>query len=202
MLGTTAHRHIVVPGVAGLHHVVHPVVGTLILVFCDMVAISTAEAIELGNIVGIGRTEGSGIAPLMEHMTVGIPDFEVLRILANLIIHVVFHGRRTFLGSLGGDQNNTISTTGSIDSGRGSILQHIDALNVVGRDIVDRRYLDTVDHIERFIALCDRTTTTNADRHGGSGTTVLRDDVHTGQLTLQGLSDVRNGIGGEFVTRD
>ena len=135
-------------------------------------------------------------------MAVGIPDVEVVRVLADLIVHIVLHGRSAFLGSLGGDQDDTIGTTGTIDGGRGSILQYIDALDVVGRDVVNTRHLYAIHHIQRLIALGDGSASTDTDGHGGTGTTVLRDDIHTGQLSLQGFCDVADGIGSEFVTGD
>ena len=179
VLCTAADAYVVVPGVARIHHVVHPVVRTLVLVFGQMIAVVAAQSIELCYVVGVGGTIGCGIAPLMEHVVVSVHDVQLAWSSLHLIIHIIFYGSLTFLGSLGGDKDYTVCTTGTIDSSRGSIFQHVDALDIVGRDIIDARYLNTVYHIERFVRLSDRTATTNADRHCGTWATVLRNNVYT-----------------------
>ena len=41
----------------------------------------------------------------------------------------------TSLTTLGGDDDNTISTLSTIDGGRGSVLQDVHRFDVVGRDV-------------------------------------------------------------------
>ena len=90
-----------------------------------------------------------------------------------LIINTILHHGLAFLGTLGGDEDYTVGTTGTIDGGRSRILQDVDALDVVGRNIVNRRNLYTIDDEKRIVALGNGATTTHADGHRCTRTTVL-----------------------------
>ena len=71
----------------------------------------------------------------------------------------------TLRTALGCNDDNTISTTGTIDSCRRSILQYVDALNFAWSDVADRAYRETVNDVEWRVVLRKRTTTTHANLH-------------------------------------
>ena len=110
----------------------------------------------------------------MEHVVVGVLHVGSVRRLLDLVVHVVLHlGLAVTLRTLRGNQDNTVSTAGTVDGCRSSILQHVNALNVVGRNIVDVAYLHTIHDIQRVVRLGDRTTTTDTNLSGTARTTVL-----------------------------
>ena len=103
-------------------------------------------------------------------------------------IGIVVHSHLTSLTTLGGDEHDTIGTTATVDGGRGSVLQHVDALDVAGRNIGDAADGETVYYIKRCVVAGDRTTTTHADDDLGVGVALRHGDAHTSQLTLHGLN--------------
>ena len=67
--------------------------------------------------------------------------------------------------ALGCNDDNTIGTTGTIDGCRGSILQHVDALDFARSDVADRAYRETVNDVEWRVVLRKGTATTHANLH-------------------------------------
>ena len=105
---------------------------------------------------------------------------------------------------LGGNQKYTIGAGRTINSGRSSIFQYFDAFNIVGREVqhsgivvvVGRREVETVvdigrigyavNHNQRIGTGIQRGGTTNTDRTAGTWV-ATRQNIHTGQTTLQGF---------------
>ena len=52
-------------------------------------------------------------------------------------IHVVFYVYLSLFGILGGNQDNTVGTAGTVDGCRGCILEHVDAFDIVGWDVIN-----------------------------------------------------------------
>ena len=103
----------------------------------------------------------------------------------------IVQGHLAFLTSLGGYENHTVGTTCTIDSGSRSILQYLDALDVLRVDIIDTTVLDdhTIHYIERITFGTDRALTTDGD--ATYCTRALRiGDIHTGSLTLHTLQGI------------
>ena len=173
LVGTTTDAQVVVPGVGGTHQILHIVVGRYILVVVQVVAVGRTEAIVLCNVTAIAGTIKGQIRPGVIDVLVSALGFDEFGIPLCLIINTILHHGLAFLGTLGGDEDYTVGTTGTIDSGRSRILQDVDALDVVGRDVINRRNLYTIDDEERFVALGDGATTTHADSHRCTWTTVL-----------------------------
>ena len=96
------------------------------------------------------------------------------------------------LAALGGDKDNTVGTTGTIDSGRRGILKHSDILDIICRDIVDIVCRETVDYVKRRVVASDRTATTYTDEHFCIGRTVGGSNTHTRHLTRESLTHVGN----------
>ena len=53
------------------------------------------------------------------------------------------------LSALGGDDNHTVGTAGTVDSGSGTILEHVHRGDFIRRDIVDVAYRHSVHNVER-----------------------------------------------------
>ena len=103
-------------------------------------------------------------------------------------------GHLIILGSgiFGSDDDNAVSTLGTVDSGSRSILQDVHRSDVARRDIRDTRYRHTIDDIQRVVALGQRCTTADTNLDIGIRTTFRRRYRHTGQLTLQRLGSRGN----------
>ena len=103
----------------------------------------------------------------------------------------IVQGHLTFLTLLGSNEHNTVGTTGTIDSGSRSILQYLDALDILRVDILDTTVLDnhTVYYIERSTAGTDGTLTTDGDTTHCTRTLGVG-DIHTGSLTLHTLQGI------------
>ena len=202
LLATTRNRHIVVPRAGRLHDVLHVVVSLHTLVIVVVVAILRAEAVVLCNTLLILRTVCLSIGPDVVDVVLSIETLDQLGQVLDLVVTVVANRcGLLLLTTLRRNEDNTVSTASTVDSRRSSVLQYIQRLDVVGRDVRNVVYLDTINDEERVVRLRDRTATTNADRHRSTRTTVLRGDLYTRQLTLQGLGDVRNGVSHQLLTR-
>ncbi len=68
-------------------------------------------------------------------------------------------------GARGANGVIIISTTGTIDGCRRSILQYVDALNLARSDVADRAYWETVYDVERRVVLRKGTATTHPNLH-------------------------------------
>ena len=199
---TTAERQVMVPSRSRLHDIVGIVVNGHVLVLIEVVAILRTQTIVGSHVVGVGLTISRSIAPGRINHVVGVHTILYIGQRAQLIVHVVVHLQTlVLLTTLGRDKDNTVSTARTIDSRRSSILQYVHRLDVVGRDIRDIAHLDTIHDEERLVRLRNRTATTHANRHRTARTTVLRGYLHTGELALKCLGDVRYGVGSELLTR-
>ena len=115
--------------------------------------------------------------------------------------------------ALGGDLNDTVGALRTPDGGSSSILQHGNVGNIVDADGQQRReglFVGTlkvdvgsivledfiVDHNQRLGATVQRRHTTQAHRRTGTEVTRVRDDIETGNTTLQGF--VGRGEGHTF----
>ena len=83
------------------------------------------------------------------HVLLGIQRGRTLGGVAPSDISVVRSLNLTNLSLLGGHQNHTVGSTGTIDGSRGGVLQHVDALDVSGvqtvQTVVGCSCRDTVD---------------------------------------------------------
>ena len=87
----------------------------------------------------------------------------IARNLVNTKVTGVVHLQRlVFLTILGSDNNDTIRSTGTIDGTRRSILQNLDGLDIIRREVTDSgTHWHTIDDIKRSCAT-ERTDTTNS----------------------------------------
>ena len=90
---------------------------------------------------------------------------ELLGEVLETYVGIVAHGWLTVLTVLGGDQDNTVGTVRTVDSGSRGVLQDFHRLDIVGVDIVQRttalRDGDTVNDDVRTSSGIDRVASTN-----------------------------------------
>ena len=92
---------------------------------------------------------------------------------------------------LGGNHDNAVGTSRTVDSGSGGILQDFDALDVGGvHEVGIVAYLHSIYNIKRRSIAIDGADTTDADCSLSVRRTVLHRNLHTGGSTLKGLTDV------------
>ena len=108
----------------------------------------------------------------------------------------------SFLTTLCRNDNNTIGTTRTIDSGWRSVLQYVDALYVVRSDVANRRYRETVYNIKRWVVLWKRTSSTHTDLDLCVRWTFCCGYCHTSHLTLNSLWSRRNRNVGKVLCRN
>ena len=132
-------------------------------------------------------------------------------------------GLGTFLTALGRDNDNTVRGPGSVDGGRGGVLQDVDRLDIVrvqtrdgvtdevdvveGVDLggveLDRVLVgDTVDNPQRLTASHERAGTTDTDLGGRTRGHGRGRDLQTGDLTFQHLVDAQGTDALEFAAVD
>ena len=92
---------------------------------------------------------------------------------------------------MGRDHDHTVRATGTVD-GRGSrILEHVDALDVVGGDVGQGTgERDAVEDDERVVGGVQGTLTADTDAHGLARTGGGLGELDTGDTALQGVGDV------------
>ena len=173
----------------------------LLLVVCTfetLVALQVAETANIGAIaVVLGVADRSGlILILKERILIGRHHLHELR--GGLPTPAGVEGHLGLLAvgafaALCRHDDNAVSTLGTVDSGRRGVLQHVDGLDFRGSNVADVAYLEAVDNVQRRVVLRQRATTTHADGRLRIGSTVGHRDVHTRQLTLQGLRHVAHG---------
>ena len=156
--------------------------GLTLGIVCPVVSISQAIGIGVKTIVHI---------TLPHHLSelLGIEHLHLVGIGLNGQAGIKVDSHLALLASLGGNDDYTIGSTASVDTGRCGILQHLDALDVVTVQFVHTGLCGhTVDDVERVVVV-QRTDTTNSDCRTTRGRTVGR-DVHARHTTLHGLDGV------------
>ena len=156
--------------------------GLTLGIVCPVVSISQAIGIGVKTIVHI---------TLPHHLSelLGIEHLHLVGIGLNGQASIKVDSHLALLASLGGNDDYTIGSTASVDTGRCGILQHLDALDVVTVQFVHTGLCGhTVDDVERVVVV-QRTDTTNSDCRTTRGRTVGR-DVHARHTTLHGLDGV------------
>ena len=107
------------------------------------------------------------------------------------VVEVEAHRCSASLTTLGGDDDDTIGTTGTIDSGRRCILQYLHRLNVGWVDVEGRTVCHTIHENQRIIGSQHRTGTTKIDAHSRTRLTTALLQVHARNLCLHRLHRIR-----------
>ena len=184
MRATTAEGYIVVLADTGLEHFVKPVcVGCIHKV---ILAILTHLISTRDRSVGVGASSTKILAIL-----VGIHHvIYIARNLVNTKVTGIVHLQRlVFLTILGCDDNDTIGSTGTVDGTCRSILQNLDGLDIIWREVTDSgTHWHTVDDIERSRATEGADTTDTYARV--STRLTVGCNLHTSHLTFEHGRDV------------
>ena len=104
---------------------------------------------------------------------------------------------------LGGHEDDTVGAAGTVDGGRGGVLQDLDGLDILRVEVLDRaaHHRNAVHDIERRGGSGEGALT--ADIHGTDFTrAVVGADIHTGGAALQGFEDVVGRTLGQFFGTD
>ena len=104
-----------------------------------------------------------------------------------------------FLALFGGDQHDTVRSTGTVDGGRGGVLQNVDGFDIVGVQGIDVTAGHAVDDVER-LGVTDSADTTDIDFVSTSRLTGALGDGDTRALALEGGDRGGRAEFGEFVT--
>ena len=175
---TTAQVHTMVLADTGLEGLTQPVGISAVL---EMIVTVSTLGITTGNgDTGILSSDAKIAAVLL-------CISQVVDILLNLVntevTLIVYLQRLLLLTTLGRDDHHTVSSTRTVDSTCRSILQHLDGLDIVWREVADRgSHGHTVDHIQRS-GTAETTNTTDTNHWVGAGLTV-RGDLYTSHLTF------------------
>ena len=181
---TTAEGYVVILADTSLEHFVKPIcIGSILEV---ILAILTHLVTTRQRSIGI-RTSLTQIVAIL----VGV--HHVIYITRNLVntevTRVVHLQRLVFLTILGSDDNDTISCTRTIDGTRRSILQDLNGLNIIRREITDSgTHWHTINDIKRSSAT-ERTDTTDTYAWVGTWLTIGC-NLYTSYLTFEHGRDV------------
>ena len=149
-------------------------------------------AVGIDQIVGVGVKGSHAVLyatlVLQNGVVGGTGDVAMLPRALPAVREVVVDGSLAQLTLLGGHENDAIGSTGTVDGSRGSVLQHLDALDVGGiyalHAVLVGRH--AVDDIQGF-GTVDGSDTADADHRFGTRLTRGRRHLHTGGHALQGV---------------
>ena len=123
----------------------------------------------------------------------GTHNLHLVRVYRNAQRAVVRHAGFVATALLGGDDNNTIRCTRTIDCSSRSIFQYGERLDIVGVNQRQRVghtrtgvacYGHTVDNNQRIVRCVQRSSTTDTDGRARVGAAIAGDDLQTGDFTL------------------
>ena len=202
LLTTTGDGQVVILVPASLQHFLHPVgIVVPVLKLCPRAVVVDLVDVRRGR----GALRGI-VVHLLEHhgVVVTVQQVVALRLPAGLNAQRVVHAGSTAGTTLGTDLNDTVGTTRTPDGRSGSILQHLDILDVGGVHGEQRGVGLLVGILEVEVSigvvedvsvdddqwLCgavDGSDTTQTHRRTGTQVTGVGHDVETCDLSLQGL---------------
>ena len=134
------------------------------------------------------------------HELVGIHHFWHACQLLDAIISVIRDGSLLCLvctlASLGGNHDDTGRSTGTIDGGRRSIFQYVDAVDIVRVEEVHVVANHTIDNIQWLCLLVDGSLSTNLNIEACTCTATRLGDVDTRNRTLQRLCKIGSTTSG------
>ena len=101
--------------------------------------------------------------------------------------------RHACLALLGVDDDNAVGCAATVDGCRGGILENLDVVDIVRRQIVDVSYRYTVNHIERTVAAVERCRSAYTDGWRRPWLAIGLTNMQTGSLSLHALQGVDDG---------
>ena len=162
------------------------------------------DAVVKGGIQDAGPVNG-GLAHVEVHLVLdvhvllGIQEFGHLLDVLYTIETVVSDRHIAGLALLGGNEDNTVGTTGTVNGAGCGVLEDVDALDVGGVQGADAAAGHAVDDVEGFIGT-DGTHTADVHIVTRAGLAGFAHDAHTGGGGLHGAQGVGGVQFGEVVT--
>ena len=116
----------------------------------------------------------------------------------------IIQGEAALAALLRGDQHDTVTTLGAVNSRRGSILEDVDGLNVLGVQHIQADAVGNhaVDDDQRVGTGINRVGTADLDGTRGTRTQVRRGNDDTRSLALQGFDRVVDRVGSQLSSTD
>ncbi len=123
------------------------------------------------------------------HILLGVQELGHLLHVLDAVEAVIGDADPAGLALLGGDEDDTVRTTRTVDGAGGGVLQDVDALDIRGVEGVDAAAGHAVDHIQRGIGT-DGTHTADVDVVARARLSGRTHDAHTGGGGLHGAQGV------------
>ena len=195
------YGHVGVPGLAGVaEDHADPVVGGQTVVEVYVVVAAEKGLVVVGDVVPdqaeliLESYEVLGVHGL-DGVAVGHPFLTVVGVDTDGYL-------ASFLTALGGDDDYSVRTAGTVDGGREGILQHVHGLDFGSSDIVDVVHRETVHDVQRRGVLCDGSASADTDLDVSVRVTLSGGYRHTGHPSGQGLGYAGHGLLGYFLVAD
>ena len=184
-------------------------------VHAEVVVRGDTDTVDLILPVGVGRAEQEGIfGMILVHRLaelVAAHHVEGGDVLLGADAAVVGHLDRAAAAFLRGDDDDAVGSAGAVDGGRGGVLQHGEALDVVGVDRGERiahagtaftGHGHAVDDDERVVVGGKGCGAADADRGAVTGLSGSGHDMQTGDLAHEGLARRGDRAAVDFVVLD
>ena len=180
-------RNVVVLRPGGTERFVLPVHPLHVPIILDrLVAVGNAVVVAAGPVIGRAELVGPRLG-LQLHELVGREQIEGLGDLAVAGRTVVGHHGAPHLTGFGRHHHHAVGGARTVDGRRGSVLEHLDRLDVRVGEVVDIVHLETIDDVERRSVAVDRTDTAHLDVETGARSAVRGGDLHAGDLPSESL---------------
>ena len=138
---------------------------------------------------------------LVLHIVLDSEHGQLLAQALELAVDIVGHRSLAGLAGLGGDQDHSVGALRTVDRGRGRILEHVDALDVIDIHHAQRvLHREAVDYIERRSRLGDGVAATDVHIDLRTRRTALGHDADSGRLARKSLGGGGDGNLGELVS--
>ena len=196
-----AHRELRAIGAAAQRHSVAELQGVLVLILLEPVgafptAVHLVENALRNEACPISSCTVSVEVCLVDELHILLSSYQAWHLVGirHTYIAVVLNCDSAFLTLLGGNEDDTVCSTSTVDGARGSVLQHFDTLDLAGvhavQAIVGSTRNDSVDN-EEWGRLTDGSHTTDVHLESLAWLSRALCDVHTGSLALQCSQGVR-----------
>lgn len=189
---------------SGVNHEVFPV--GILLIYKVLVHIAKERSIVL---VGACSGFGSGV---IDEGAVGLPlelrpfgtgvEIEIALDGLRPGVGIDIHGGLSLCTFFGGNEDDAVAGTRTIDSLCGSVFEHLDRLDVLGIEIVDVVHGCSVHDVERCVAAREGFLTTDDDVGLPARACAVLGNDYAGSLPAQHLGNTACGYGVDIICLD
>ena len=187
----------------------------LVLPIGLLLGIVEVDRIELLNLHDVGVTEAEHVQPRTEavlhvignllcavthradtqfglHKVLALEHIHLFPAILESPVRIEVDVHLAFATGLGSDDDHTVGSTATVDSGGRSVLEDLHRLDVGRRQPFDVTRDHSIDHIQRVVTAQSRTDTADTDGSRLTGLTRTGSDCHTGGTALQRLVQTGN----------